>query len=123
ILGQQVDRRIWKSSDEQTTKGADRQSQHIMFISGIQSVERPERIVPALVGFGRREDVHCHFKVRTLWFSPLTGFEFIGGIKNGEIGVPRRSRVSVYGHAPEDVEGRAQIMNGIGCDGAPAQRW
>jgi len=122
ILPSHLDRGVGFGGDEETPEGADSQRQHLMFVSGIDGVQIPECFVPTLVGFGRLDDIHRRFLVRTLWFSLKSGFEFVGGVEDREIGLARRGTGAVNREAPKDVQGRSEIVDGIRGNSAPPER-
>jgi hypothetical protein len=93
-----------------------------VFVSNVELMEPPERVVRSLVRFGFLDEVHRDFR-RSLYLSNVAGFKSVGALGDEEAGVFGDAFTLSTDHlANEQVESGAQIVNAIPGDGAPVER-
>lgn len=95
--------------------GPNREQQTVL-LDVVQLVQNPEAVIPSLVGFNRVDCIECLLP-RTLHFSLLFGFIFLGAIENRKV-YPVGFRRTVLRFATDDlvgkmVEGAPKIVNCI----------
>jgi hypothetical protein len=91
-------------------------NQDVMLVGEIENMEAPKQVVPTLVQFERLNESHSLLS-NTLFFSPNSGFVFMGGvIKRKGIFAARFAAFGVDGMAPENVQGGVEVVDRVTCD-------
>ena len=120
-FGVQVSEGIGTDCEVELSNGAHDRNQEPVLIYIVQRNERPKKIVPSLVRLQRPVDVHYSLP-SGLYYSRALGFvEVLPGIVHPELIKPVLATSTSWEHeqVPEDVERRAEIVNGIASNGAP----
>jgi hypothetical protein len=128
VIGKENLHRVDGTEDVETeTLLHDDDHQELVFVLDVELMEPPERVVCPLVRAGLLDEVHRSLR-RSLYLSRRSAFKFIGtslgALEHGESGSFKNGVVVGTNHlANEQVEGRAEVVDGVPRDGAPLQRW
>jgi hypothetical protein len=112
--------------DESSAHPNEDGNQQVVLVRVVHDAKLPEQIIPArlprFVWFERLENVHNGLS-RALMFSAKSGFEFLGGAKDGKVVLPVLGQ---HGDgpdcSPENVQRRAEVMHCVASERSPSER-